>query len=48
MCKNISEKEEFEALIAQINELLSEIKNEQKNLKEADRKSTRLNSSHAT
>ena len=33
MCKNISEKEEFEALIAQINELLSEIKNEQKILK---------------
>ena len=32
MCKNISEKEEFEALIAQINELLNEIKNEQKNM----------------
>lgn len=30
-----SEKETLEALIAQINELLSEIKNEQKNLKEA-------------
>ena len=35
MSKNVSGEETLEALIAQINELLSEIKNEQKNLKEA-------------
>ena len=35
MSKNVSGKETLEALIAQINELLNEIKNEQKNLKEA-------------
>lgn len=34
MSKNDSEKETLEALIAQINELLIEVKNEQKNLKE--------------
>lgn len=32
MLKNESEKETLEALIAQINELLDEIKNEQKNM----------------
>ena len=32
MLKNESEKDELEALIAQINELLIEIKNEQKNM----------------
>ena len=35
MSKMDSNEETLEALIAQINELLSEIKNEQKNLKEA-------------
>lgn len=32
MLKNDSEKETLEALIAQINELLNEVKNEQKNI----------------
>lgn len=34
MFKNDSEKETLEALIAQINELLNEIKNEQANMKQ--------------
>lgn len=34
MCRNDSERETFEALIAQINELLNEIKNEQANMKQ--------------
>lgn len=34
MSKNDSERETLETLIAQINELLIEVKNEQKNLKE--------------
>lgn len=33
MLKNVSEKETLETLIAQINELLIEIKKEQKNMK---------------
>ena len=35
MSKNDSEREALVALIAQINELLIEVKNEQRNLKEA-------------
>ena len=43
MCKNISEKEEFEALIAQINELLNEIKNEQKNMQKTIENNHKVN-----
>ena len=43
MLKNESEKDELEALIAQINELLIEIKNEQKNMQKTIENNHKVN-----
>lgn len=43
MLKNDSEKETLETLISQINELLKEIKNEQKNMHQTLEKSHKVN-----
>lgn len=43
MLKNVSEKETLETLIAQINELLIEIKNEQKNMKKEIQNNHKIN-----
>lgn len=43
MLKNVSERETLETLIAQINELLIEIKNEQKNMKKEIQNNHKIN-----